>query len=471
MRNLLLCLLTVLLTSCAAVGPDYVRPPTESPEKWHVDYDPVVDPADVPWWQRFGDPLLDELIAAAVQGNLDLRIAAARVDQYLGLLETSRSRAFPQIEAGGSGRRDGTAGQSVERYQGAFNSSWELDFWGRIRRSSEAARARLEGSEAGRRAVVLTVVSSVASNYILLRGLDQQLETVRETEKSYGESLDLARIRFNHGAISRLELSQLESQYESARQAVPRYESLIRQQENLLSLLLGRLPASISRGKALDQLTDPGIPAGLPSLLLTRRPDIIQAEQELVAANAGIGVARAEYFPRIALTGALGTASRDIGSLLRSGTGFWSVAAGAAAAPIVNFGAISGQVKQAEALQQQALFHYQQTVLASFKEVEDVLIRIVKGREELEAQERQILALEEYAFLARLQFEAGGSSYLPVLDAERALFSNKLARTQLRSQLLGAHVAAYKAMGGGWMSEADQPGREKEKIQSVGGDQ
>jgi len=449
MRNLLFCLMTLFMTSCFAVGPEYVRPRVETPEKWNVDYEAVSDLANVQWWQKFDDPVLDELIAAAVRGNLDLRLAAARVDQYFGLLETSRSRAFPQIEAGGSGRRDGTAGQSVERYQAAFNSSWELDLWGRIHRSSEAARARMEGSEAGRRAVVMTVVSSVASNYIILCGLDQQLEIVRETEKSYGESLDLFRIRFNHGAIS---------------------IGLIRQQENLLSLLLGRPPGTIARGKALDQLTGPGIPTGLPSRLLTRRPDIIQAEQELVAANAGIGVARAEYFPRISLTGALGTASKDIGSLLRSGTGFWSVA-GAATAPIVNFGAISGQVKQAEAAQQQALFHYQQTVLSSFKEVEDVLIRIVKGREELEAQERQILALEEYAFLARLQFEAGGSSYLPVLDAERALFSNKLARTQLRSQLLGAHVAAYKAMGGRWMSEADQPGREKEKIQSVGGDQ
>ena len=462
MRNLLFCLMTLFMTSCFAVGPEYVRPRAETPEKWNVDYEVVSDLANVQWWQKFDDPVLDELIAAAVRGNLDLRLAAARVDQYFGLLETSRSRAFPQIEAGGSGRRDGTAGQSVERYQAAFNSSWELDLWGRIHRSSEAARARMEGSEAGRRAVVMTVVSSVASNYIILCGLDQQLEIVRETEKSYGESLDLFRIRFNHGAISRLELSQLESQYESARQAVPRYESLIRQQENLLSLLLGRPPGTIARGKALDQLTGPGIPTGLPSRLLTRRPDIIQAEQELVAANAGIGVARAEYFPRISLTGALGTASKDIGFLLHSGTGFWSVA-GAATGPIVNFGAISGQVKQAEALQQQALFHYQQTVLSSFKEVEDVLIQIAKGREELDAQERQILALEEYALLARLQFEAGSSSYLQVLDAERVLFSNKLTRTQLRYQLLGAHVAAYKAMGGGWISEADQLGRESEK--------
>ncbi len=453
MRNLLFCLMTLVMTSCVVAGPDYVRPLTAMPEQWQVEYQDVIARTDVQWWQQFGDQVLAELIIQAVRGNLDLRVAAARVDQYLGLVETSRSRYFPQIEAGGSARRDEAAGQSVDRYQAAFISAWELDLWGRIRRSVEAAQAQIAGSEAARRAVVMTVVSNVASNYIILVGLDQQLEIVRETRRSYAEGLDLFRIRLSHGAISQLELSQLESQYEAASQAVPRYESLIRQQENLLSLLLGVAPGPIIRGKVLDQLTVPGIPAELPSQLLERRPDIMAAEQDLVAANAAIGVASAEYFPRISLTGLLGTASNDIGSLLGSGTGIWSVA-GAAAAPLVNFGSISGQVKQAEALQQQALFNYQQTVLAGFKEVEDVLIRIVKGREELEVQERQIRALEEYAQLARLQFEAGSSSYLEVLDAERTLFSNKLARSQLRSNLLAAHIAAYKALGGGWDAAA-----------------
>ena len=320
MRNLLFCLMTLFMTSCFAVGPDYVRPRVETPEKWNVDYEAVSDLANVQWWQKFDDPVLDELIAEAVRGNLDLRLAAARVDQYLGLLETSRSRSFPQIGAGVSGRRDRAAGQEGERYQAALDSSWELDLWGRIRRSSEAAQAQIAGSEAGRRAVAMTVVSSVADNYIILRGLDQQHAIAVEAEKSYAESLELFRIRFQHGAISRLELSQLESQYEAARQAVPRYESLIRQQENLLSLLLGRLPGTIVRGKSLDQLTSPGIPAGLPSRLLERRPDIMEAEQGLVAANSNIGVARAEYFPRISLTGLLGSASSDLGQLVNAGS-------------------------------------------------------------------------------------------------------------------------------------------------------
>jgi multidrug efflux system outer membrane protein len=456
MRNLLAGLILLLISSCT-VGPDYVRPPIETPEQWNIEYKAVSDLANIQWWQQFGDPVLDELIVSAVRGNLDLRLATARVDQYLGLLESSRSQYFPQLGAGASAGSDRSNGQTMDRYQAALNVNWELDLWGRVRRSSEAAQAQITGSEAGRRAVVMTVVSSVASNYIILRGLDQQLEIARETEKSYGESLKLFQVRLQHGVISQLELSQVESQYEAARQAVPNYESLIRQQENLLSLLLGRAPGPISRGKSLGQLTTPGIPEGLPSQLLTRRPDIIQAEQALVAANAGIGVAEAAYFPQISLTGLLGSASNDLGNLLGAGTEIWSVAGGATA-PLLNFGAISGQVKQAEALQQQAMFAYQQTVLASFKEVDDVLIQITKGNEELAAGQRQVNALAEYARLARLQFEAGTASYLPVLDADRLLFANKLAQTQLQYTVLAATVRAYKAMGGGWISEAEQLG-------------
>lgn len=454
MRKILAGLILLLISSCT-LGPDYVRPPISTPAQWNAEYKAVSDLANIQWWQQFADPVLDELITSAVQNNLDLRLAAARVDQYLGVLETTHSQYFPQLGAGAQAGSDRSNGQTIDRYQAALNVNWELDLWGRVRRSSEAAQAQIAGSEAGRRAVVMAVVSSVASNYIILRGLDQQLEIAKETEKSYGESLKLFQLRLKHGVISQLELSQVESQYESARQAVPSYESLIRQQENLLSLLLGRAPGPIPRGKSLGQLTSPGIPEGLPSQLLTRRPDIIQAEQALVAANAGIGVAEAAYFPQISLTGLLGSASNDLGKVLGSGTEIWSVAGGVTA-PLLNFGAISGQVKQAEALQQQAMFAYQQTVLASFKEVDDVLIQITKGNEELAAGQRQVDALAEYARLARLQFEAGTASYLPVLDADRSLFANKLALAQLQYTVLAANIKAYKAMGGGWITEAEK---------------
>jgi multidrug efflux system outer membrane protein len=288
-----------------------------------------------------------------------------------------------------------------------------------------------------------------------LGGLDRQLEVTRATEKAYAESLKLFQLRFQYGTVSQLEVSQSESQYEAARQSIPAYESLIRQQENLISLLLGRIPGPIPRGKPLDDLLSADIPAGLPSELLERRPDIIQAEQTLIAANAQIGVAKAAYFPKISLTGVLGVAGSDFGRLFVPGTDFWSLG-GQVAAPLLNFGGISGQVKQAEAQKQQAMFQYQQAILTGFREVEDALIKTTKGREQHEAQKRQVQALEEYSRLSRLQFEAGTSNYLQVLDADRSLFSGRLNLTQTRYDLLASLVTVYKSMGGGWVMEADK---------------
>lgn len=456
MRNLCCALLLILLTGCT-VGPDYIRPDSAAYGRWTVDHQSAAGLADSQWWQQFGDPVLDSLIEQAVRENLDLKIAAARVDQYMGALDTTRSQYFPQISAGfdAGGKREG--GKTAESYQAALNATWELDLWGRIRRSSEAARAQIAGSEAGRRGVLLTLVANVASGYLTLRGLDRQLEITKATEKAYAESLQLFQLRFKYGTVSQLEVAQAQSQYESARQSIPVYESQIRRQENLLSLLLGRIPGAIPRGRALDELTPPAIPSGLPSQLLERRPDIIQAEQSLVAANAQVGVAKAAYFPKISLTGALGVASNDIGRLFAPGTGIWS-AAGQALAPLLNFGQTSGQVKQAEAQQQQALFQYRQAVLIGFKDVEDALIKTTKGREQLAAQKRQVTALEEYARLSRLQFEAGTSSYLQVLDADRSLFTGKLNSTQTQYDLLVSLISVYKAMGGGWINEADKLG-------------
>ncbi len=451
----IMALLALLVSGCAAVGPDYVRPEIAAPAAWNVEYQAAADLANVQWWKRFNDPVLDSLIETAVRGNLDLKSATAKVDQYLGVLDTTRSQYFPQISAGFSPSIQRSGNITTESYQATVNATWELDLWGKIRRSSEAAQAQIAGSEAGRRAVLMSVVANVASGYITLRGLDRQLEIARDTEKAYAESLKLFRLRFQYGTISQLELSQAESNYEAAHQAIPNYESQIRQQENLISLLLGRAPGPIPRGKSLDELIPPGVPAGLPSQLLERRPDIIQAEQSLIAANAEIGVARAAYFPSITLTGALGAASSDIGKLFGPGTALAS-AGGQLLAPLLNFGKISGQVKQAEAQQQQALYQYQQTILTAFREVEDALIKTSKGREQLEAQKRQVQSLQEYARLARLQFEAGTSSYLQVLDADRSLFTGKLDKTQTHYNLLVSLVSVYKAMGGGWVGEADK---------------
>ena len=324
----------VFLTSCT-VGPDYVKPSLDTPSAWRLEYEAAVHLADLPWWEGFGDPVLNSLIQDALQENKDLKIAAARVEQFLGALDTTRSQFFPQIsgKASVSRQKDTETGPTpfppgvsptYNTFQVVLNVTWEIDVWGRIRRATESARAQVLASEEGRRAVVLTLVANVASNYLTLRALDRQLEITRETEKTYARTLDLFNLRHQYGTISRLELSQIESQYESARQAIPQVQSQITQQENLISILIGRNPGAIPRGRTIDELVPVGIPGGLPSTLLERRPDIRQAEQNLVAANANIGAAKALYFPVISLTGILGTASAELSRLFEGPSTIWS---------------------------------------------------------------------------------------------------------------------------------------------------
>lgn len=454
MRKILTALCMFLLCACS-VGPDYTRPAAPVHEHWNVEYQAALNLANTQWWKQFGDPVLDNLIETAVKENLNLKVATARVDQYMGALDTTRSQYFPQISANYTGLGQRQPGQPVESHQATVNASWELDLWGRIRRANEAARAQIIGSDAGRRGVLMILVADVASAYLTLRGMDRQLEVTRATEKAYAESLELFRLRFRYGTVSELEVSQAQSQHEAALQSIPSYESLIRQQENQISILLGRPPGPIPRGKGLDELVPPGIPAGLPSELLERRPDIIQAEQTLIAANAQIGVAKAAYFPKISLTGAFGVAGSDFSKMFVQGSDIWS-AGGQIAAPLLNFGAISGQVKQAEAQQQQAMFQYRQAILTGFREVEDALIKTSKAREQLEVQKRQVASLENYARLSRMQFEAGTTNYLQVLDADRSLFSGRINFNQTNYDLLTAIVSVYKSMGGGWITEADK---------------
>ena len=448
--------IVILLTACT-VGPDYVKPTIETPEKWSIDLSAAEDFTDTAWWTRFGDPVLDTLIVRAVRENLDLKIATARIDQFIGQMEIAGSEALPRVDGALRVGTQRSAGITAESAEAGLNVQWEIDLWGRVRRSNEAARARLLASESGRRAVLMTLVTNVANGYVTLRGLDRQLAIARQTERAYAESLDLMHLQYDHGAISQLELRQAESLLESARQAVPRFEALVAQQENLLAVLLGQLPGPIPRGKEINALTPPPIPAGLPSSLLERRPDILQAEQTLVAANAEIGVAKAAYFPTIGLTGFLGSVSGDLGRLLTNSTGQSSLAGGIAA-PLLNRGAIDGQVKQSEAMQQQALFQYRQTVLNAFREVEDALVKTTRGRQETTARANQVRALSDAARLARLRFEGGSEDYLQVLDAERSLFSAQLGLVEKEVEVIQSLVEVYKAMGGGWIETADQMG-------------
>ena len=343
----------------------------------------------------------------------------------------------------------------ANNYQAFLSASWEIDLWGKLRRSTEAARADLLSTEEAKRTVILSLVSSVAGAYINLRDLDKQLEIAKQTAKAREDSYKLFKLRFEGGVISELELSQVKSEYEAAMAAIPLLEKTITQQENALSVLLGRNPGAIQRGKTVDELILPAIPAGLPSDLLVNRPDIRQAEQNLISANAQIGVARAQYFPTISLTGLFGWASTDLSDLFSGPAKTWSWAV-PVAAPIFTGGAISGQVRAAEAIQQQTLVRYQQVIQNAFRETEDSLVDQRKTKEQLQTLKQQVGSLTDYARIARLRYDNGYTSYIEVLDAERSLFNAQLTYAQTQGVLFQALVNLYKAMGGGWVTEAEQ---------------
>ena len=465
MRYIVIVMLAAIFLSACAVGPDYRRPVIDTPEKWRVDYPQAAAVANVGWWTQFGDPALNALIETALHENRDIQAAAARVDQFIGVLQTTRAQFYPQIGY----NADVSRNRATERgltplppgtdpyyslYRGALNASWQIDLFGRIRRQSEAAQAQVFASEQGRRGVILSVVTSVAASYIVLRALDRQLEIVRASSRNYADTLRLFELRYQGGVVSQVELSQALSQYELALAAIPSIEQQIVAQENLISILLGRNPTSIPRGNTIDELVAPAVPPDLPSTLLERRPDIVQAEHNLVAANANIGVARSFYYPTITLTGLLGSVSTAFGNFLTGPASTWTVAAGLAG-PIFTFGAIEGQVKTAEAAQQEALAFYQAIILNAFRETNDALIGAVKRREEAEALAKRVQALQEYARLARLKFDNGYADYIEVLYSETELFNAELTAVRSKAARYTELVNVYRATGGGWVDEAE----------------
>ena len=454
-----------MLAGCT-VGPDYFRPAIDAPAAWRVDYPKAAEVANIKWWELFGDPVLNSLVETALRENRDLRAAAARVERFAGALESTRSQFYPQVGY----QLDASRNRASERgptplapgadpyytlYQGALGVGWQLDLFGRVRRQSESAQAQVYASEQGRRGVILSIVTSVAASYIGLRSLDRQLEIALATARSYRQSVELFELRFQGGVVSQVEVLQVQSQYQQALAAVPSLEAQVAAQENLISILLGRNPGPVARGKTIDQLVAPAIPADLPSALLERRPDILEAEQQLVSANASIGAAKALYFPNISITGLLGSVATATSAFLTGPAAIGMIAAGLSG-PIFTGGAISGQVRSAEAAQQEALARYQQTILNAFRETSDALTGSLKKREEAEAQARRVRALREYAALSRLRFENGAASYLAVLYADNELFSAELAAVSVLSERYTRLVDVYKAMGGGWVDEADK---------------
>ena len=459
MRSLAMLLPILLLAGGCTVGPDYVRPEIDTPANYRIDAGDSADVANTRWWSQFNDPKLDELIEIALRNNKDLRIAAERVLEFAARVDISRAGLYPQLGYEGSGGRSksrspGGTSFTENSFLASLNVGWELDVWGRIQRATEAERALLLAAEEGRRTVILTLVSSVATAYVNLLNLDYQLQITNKTVQSRQESLRLFELQFQGGVVSELEVAQVRSELELARTRIPQIERETALLENSLSVLLGQNPGPISRGQRFDDLALPSVPFGLPSDLIDRRPDIRAAEQQLIAANALIGVAKAQYFPRISLTGLFGYTSTDLSDLLQSSSDNWGYGGGLLG-PIFDGGRIEADIRATEAEQRQALIDYQLTVQTAFREVDDALISNRKAREIVISQQRQLDALRDYARYARLRFDEGQVSYIEVLDAERRLFDSELSDAVSRADVYVTLVNVYKAMGGGWVDQAE----------------
>ena len=457
-------LLSALVLAGCSVGPDYKRPELPIPNEFRGRAPDAPAGAeslgDVAWWQIFQDEALQSLIRTSLAENYDLRIATSRILDARARVTFNRSFQFPDLSASASAPYTYVPGDRVPNQfretfapLGTFDMFWEIDFWGRFRRATEAARADLLASESARRFVMTTLVSDVATAYFQLRELDLELEISRRTLASRENSLRLVKLRQQGAVASMMDVRQAEVLLYTAAETVPDIERRIEQTENQISILLGRNPDAVPRGRPLlQQLALPAIPAGLPSSLLERRPDVQQAESQLAAATARIGVAKSDYFPRVILTGAAGAGGIKIDGSWFGPQGLLAIAP-QVTLPIFNSGRVGAGVDSASAQAQQALISYQQTVQQAFRDVADALVEHRKRGESRVQQEALVVSLRDAARLADVRYRGGVTSYLEVLDTERQLFDAELnlARTQ-RDELL-AVVLLYRALGGGWMVE------------------
>jgi multidrug efflux system outer membrane protein len=413
--------------------------------------------ANLPWWDILKDQDLQKLVRISLDENKDLMAAVASVEEFQARLAIARIDFTPQITANGNAPVLGRLNKvnipgfpTFTSYYLDGNLSWELDIWGRVRRANEAARADLLAREENRRAVILELVSGVAQAYFDLRQLDMQLGIAKSTLQSWEESVRIAQARLRQGMIPRLDADQFEAERANAAARAAELERQVVQKENELSVLLGRNPGEIPRGQLLtEQVVPPEVPAGLPSELLQRRPDILQSEQQLAAATARIGVAQANRFPQITLTGILGVASPQLSNLIGSNSKFGAAGLGLAG-PVLNAKTLGYEQRAVEAQARQAMAQYEKTVLVAFKEVEDALVGVRTSRQQAQAQEDQVKALRSALHLAELRYRGGVSNYLDVLTAKRSLFDAELALTSTRRLHLVSIVQLYKALGGGW---------------------
>lgn len=464
MRSLVVGLLAIVLSSCA-VGPDYERPKTTTPEGFRMadSEGAATSIANLPWWELLKDEELQKLIRIALEENKDLQRAVASVEEFQARLFIARTDFAPQMSATANAPSFGR--KSIFLFPGfpnpfnyylQGNLSWELDIWGRIRRSNEAARGDLLAREEGRRAVILQLVGGVAEAYFDLLQFDMQLDIARRTLKSWEESVRIAQARLRQGVISKLDADQFEAERANAAARAAEFERQMVQKENQLSVLLGRMPHQIPRGRSLtEQVLPPAVPPGLPSDLLQRRPDIVQAEQNLAAATARIGIAKADRFPKLSITGILGVASPQLSRLVADETAF-GVAGPSLTGPLLNAQILGFQQEANEAQARQAIAQYEQSILVAFREVEDALVGVRTAREQREAQVQQVEALRSALRLANIRYKGGLANYLDVLIAQRNLFEAELALTGTHRLHLVSVVQLYKALGGGWTPDMDR---------------
>jgi multidrug efflux system outer membrane protein len=441
------------------VGPDYQRPPLKTPEDFRSQIGPseAASIADQPWWKVFNDRQLQDLIATALTNNYDLQVAAARVEQARALVGVAASELYPQIGYQGFAGREKTfvpleeAGGNLtfNAFAGLLNVAWEIDVWGRIRRSTEAARANLLAQQDVRRGVMLTLVSSVAAGYFNLLELDRELQIAHDSSRTYGKTLNLFTQRFQFGRDNKLPVARAQAAYDSSIAKEALLERLIVQQENAISVLLGAFPHDIKRGSPLKAQSAPATPAGITTDVMQRRPDLLEAEQNMIGANAEIGVAVANFFPRIGLSALYGQQTPKIGDFFSENFSIWNIAGGLAG-PIFQGGRILETYYAQQAYWDVTIAQYKQLIITAFSEVSDALIAQQTLAAQRSALEHQVSALDEAVELALLRYTAGRASYFEVLEAEQLLFpaQDALAQTE-RDQLL-AVVALYKSLGGGW---------------------
>lgn len=453
-----LILTAFLFHGCKSVGPDFVPPEVQSPEKFRYATQDAQAVKDLKWWELFDDPVLSQLVRIGLDNNKDLKIALSRIEEARASFGFVKADQYPRvdIEAGASGGNFSGA-RSRDTNSTVYIApmlKWEIDFWGKFKRSTASAQAEMLASEHGLRAVQISLISDVVSTYYQLLDFHQRLAISKITLESRLGSLDIIQQRFDKGIIPEIDLNQAQIQKEIAAGAIPKYERFIAKTEHVLNVLLGQLPQDVQAGTPLFQQSPPPyIPAAMPSTLLERRPEIQQSLALLHAQNEQVGVAVAQRFPAISLTAGLGIASSELSSITNQG-GIWTAGAGLLA-PLIDFDKNKRRVEIEEERTRQALLSHEKIVLTAFAEVEDALIEVDTYSREMETTSRKVAAAENAADLSFERYDKGVSSYLEVLDSERTLFSVKLELSEIKQQFFNAYVKLYKALGGGWLDEAE----------------